>query len=226
MVRYSSEKEQEQFLKLAYSQEVQDEVKVDFKQTWTKESVQEELLSLPLFEGGLDDKTVRARRKGLHMACVRIFGSVEGAVNSVGLPYHRHAPYGDMLNTSSKSTQRIMKTLEQLASEGQCMHPTCLRANGHTSLVNAIMRKFDSFEEVVKPYDLDHPCPKAKAHREPWTEERVLAELRLLSEQGEPLGARYLMANHRALYDAASRFFGTCKKAVNRMKEENLSSDK
>lgn len=98
-------------------------------------------------------------------------------------------------------------TLRALHAQHIPLHEQFLRKNGLRDVFDAGVRIFGSWQAAIESIGLDYDRIRQHRAKGSWSWERVVAEIRSLKEQGEPLNLTYAQYVHGDMY-AASYAYG------------------
>lgn len=118
--------------------------------------------------------------------------------------------------TKKWSRDGIIKEIRMLHRNGVPLNVTYFLGN-YFALYTTMVKYFGSYGKAIEASGLDYCRIKRRLKRKKplkWTPKKVLKEILKLYRAKGSIHSRFIQAHHRNLYNAAMRYFGSYKKAV------------
>jgi hypothetical protein len=173
---------------------------------WSREAIIEELQrrrGQPLHQAAMERSD-----PALVMAAYRYFGSYRRAIEAAGMDYKAIRARARRI----WNTRRIIAELRRAGRDGAGVWQGAIKRN-RPSLLRAAQRYFGSYQRAARAAGFDAAALRPPPFRR-WSPPNVIAELRRMHREREPLNPTYLRKEHPYLFRVCARRFGCYRKAV------------
>lgn len=111
------------------------------------------------------------------------------------------------------SKDLIIHKIQELHKSGSELNSTYVTKK-HRMLMWAATRYFHTWQLAVEASGIDYQSVCKTKIPEPWSEDKVIAEIRDMDAAGKPLNSNHIQQNHQNLYGAAIRYFKSWNNAI------------
>ena len=177
--------------------------------SWTQEGVLEEIRVWQAAGKPLYSHHMRQNFQELLAAGIRYYGSWRQAVEAAGIAYD------DVRKYRAWSKDRIVKTIQQLHTEGADLSFRGMMLSKYAPMVYAAIRPnhFGSWKDALTASGL---AAEEIYRYKSWEDENIIEEIRRLSDQGADLSSKKMDETANSLIATARRRFGSWGEAVRR----------
>lgn len=154
--------------------------------------------------GAKELRKARIRHRRLYLQAQYWFGGWIKAVEAAGFNWE------EIVGRTIWTPERVLEEIRTRYERGEDLRFLSVRERKR-GLINAACKYFGSWKAAIKAAGLDW---ETITGRKWWTPERVIEEIRALSQRGEDLGFRKIRKTRCDLVWAACRYFGKWKAAL------------
>lgn len=140
----------------------------------------------------------------------RYFGSWPAALKAAGILERRRATSSKRHQRGYWTRERIAQEIRRHAHEGHALHAHAMQKR-HNALVSAATYHFGSWSEALRQAGFNPDAVRgARRH----TCQSIIEDIAALAREGADLRDSAVRRNHRPLYWAAQKYFGSWRKAL------------
>lgn len=179
-------------------------------QSWTKQSVLDEIQALHKNEGQINSAYVQAKHWRLYNAAVKHFGSWGKAITAAGFDYSKIKKKSG--KTVIWTRERIIaRILEIYQAEGRVNYKF-VASRWPVVLVSAC-KQFGTYRAAVEAAGLSYDKIRVKNHRL-WNKAKIVTKIKQRHQNGLPINSTAVHKEDQGLHVAARRHLGSWSRAL------------
>jgi hypothetical protein len=190
---------------LRRSRNLKSNPKARIYRNWSKLEVIEEIQQLSKNGQSLKSGYIQEFNCSLYNACKRLFGGWKQAVESaLDINYNEEI---SCIKRNYWDEEKIKEKLEEAIEKLEVVNTITL-SDSYNDLYYAILKKYKSLANAIDSLGIHFDNHSVKLHNY-WDKEKILQEISSLIESGVDLSSGYVQTNHRKLYRACLKIYGS-----------------